>query len=68
MCETWLVPGTSSSFVAVDGFELFVGMVHILFARIAVGCICKSCSFVLVEISLPNVAGILLVDMNCGCW
>ena len=63
--ETWLVPSVSSSFVAVDGFQVVSGDGSDSFKNH--GCclyVADSLSFVSVEVDLLNVAVVFFIDLN----
>ena len=65
MCETWLVPEVPSSSVAVDGFRVVRGDGSDAIRKH--GCclyVSESLSFVPIEIDLPNIADVLLVNLN----
>ena len=64
ICETWLVPSVSSSFVAVDGFQVVRGDGSDSIRKH--GCclyVADSLSFVPVEVDLLNVAVVFLTDL-----
>ena len=65
VCETWLVPNVSSSFVAVDGFHVFWGDGSQSVRKH--GCclyVAKYLSFVQVDVGFINVAGLFLSDLD----
>ena len=65
VCDTWLVSDVLSFFVAIDGFQVVRGDGSDAVRKH--GCclyISEFCSFAPVEIDIPNVVGVLLVDVN----
>ena len=65
VCETWLVPSVSSSFVSIDGFRIVRGdgsqSVRKHGCYLHVG---DMLSFVQIEVDLLNVAAVLLLDLD----
>ena len=65
VCETWLIPSVSSSFISIDGFRVARGDSS-LFVR-KHGCclyVRDSLAFIQMGVDLPNVVAVLLLDLD----
>ena len=65
VCETWLVPDVPSSFVAIDGFWFVLWGWFRCCSQAWLLFVCfRVLFFVPVKIYVPNIAGVLLVDVD----
>ena len=62
--ETLLVLDVPLSFVAIDGFWVVCGDGSDAVRKHGCLYVSESCSYLLVEIDIPNIAGVLLLDMD----